>query len=282
MIITDDTPSSPFYHSAYIGYDDNGANNTAYVLYSRDGKTNWTRSPKINDTSSTIGVNVSVGPDGTVYASWLDYSQSRIMVDKSTDGGKTWGTDHVVHTMVMNTSGFFILLPPTPHRGIVAFPFTKAALVGAHAGRLYETYEDKKSGGTDTNVYVTFSDNGGTTWSTPVEVNDDTGTAYQFFPAISIDPAGTVGLSWYDTRRDSTNHKTDQFFSASHDGGTTWSSNFRVTTAQSDESGGGANGNDYGDYEGLDSNVIGKWSVIWTDSRVGDLNEDMFWGKAKG
>ena len=282
MIITDDTSTSSFYHSAYIGYDDANAGNAAYVLYSRDGKTGWTRSPKINDAGNTIGVNVSVAPDGTIYASWLDYPNSRIMVDKSTNGGATWGTDHVVHTMVMNTSGFFILIPPTPHRGIVPFPMTKAAPKGTpNAGRLYVAYEDKKSGGTDTNVYVTSSDNGGTTWSTPVMVNDDGGTAYQFFPAITVDPAGTVGLSFYDTRRDGTNHKTDQFFSKSTNGGTTWSANFRVTTAQSDESGSGANGNDYGDYEGIDSGLAGKFAVIWTDSRPGTLNEDMFYGKAK-
>jgi hypothetical protein len=282
MIITDDTSSSPFYHSAYIGYDDASAGNAAYVLYSRDSKTGWARSPKINDAGTVIGVNVSVAADGTVYASWLDYPSSRIMVDKSTNGGKTWGTDHLVHSMVMSTAGFFILIPPTPHRGIVPMPFTKAALGGAHAGRLYETYEDRKSGGgSDTNVYVTFSDNGGTTWSTPAQVNDDNGTAYQFFPAIAIDPAGTVGLSWYDTRNDPLNHKTDQYFSFSTDGGGTWSANKKVTTKQSDESGSGANGNDYGDYEGLDSNQVGIFAEIWTDSRPGTLNEDMFFGKVK-
>ena len=69
-------------------------------------------------------------------------------------------------------------------------------------------------------------------------------------------------------------------FATSADGAT-WSVNRKITTAQSDESGAG-DANDYGDYEGLDSGVIGKWSVIWTDSRPGTLNEDMYWGKAKG
>ncbi len=279
MIITDDTSTSPFYHSAYIGYDDANAGNAAYVVYSRDGKTGWTRSPKINDTGNTIANNIAVLPDGTIQATWLDYPNSRIMSDRSTDGGATWGTDHVVATLNTNTSGFWVCIPPQGSRCIVLMPFTKASPAGSsHPGRVYVTWEDKKAGGTDTNIYVSSSDNG-STWSTPVKVNDDTGTAYQFFPAIAVNPSGTVGISFYDTRRDSLNHKVDQFFSYSLDGGATWHANFRVTTAQSDETG-THDANQYGDYEGLDS-VGAKWSVVWTDSRPGDLNEEMYWGKAK-
>src|SRR6266550_3640654 len=63
-------------------------------------------------------------------------------------------------------------------------------------------------------------------------------------------PASKVGLSWYRTRRDPKNRKTDQYFSLSSDGGATWSANKRITTARSDESGSSTDPNDYGDYEG--------------------------------
>jgi hypothetical protein len=282
MIVLDTTPASPFFNSAYIGYDDFAANNTAYVLYSRDGKTGWARSPKINDASATIGVNVAVGSDGTIYASWLDYPNSRILMDKSTDGGAHWGTDKVVHNMVLNTSGFSISIPPQQSRGIVPWPFTVGAPAGTpHAGRIYVTYEDRASGGgLDTNSYVTFTDNG-STFSTPVKVNDDSGGAYQFFPAIAVTPNGNVGLSWYDTRNDATNHKTDQFFSFSSDGGTSWAANRKITTAQSDETGGGANANQYGDYEGLDGGPTNRFGASWTDSRPGNLNEELYYTKIR-
>src|SRR5439155_566093 len=78
---------------------------------------------------------------------------------------------------------------------------------------------------------------GGAPWSAETKVNDDTVHAWQFFPAISVSPNGTVALSFYDTRNDSTGKKTDQYISFSTDGGVTWSANQRVTTAQSDESG---------------------------------------------
>lgn len=31
--------------------------------------------------------------NGTVYMAWLDYAKNVIFVDRSTDGGLTWGTD---------------------------------------------------------------------------------------------------------------------------------------------------------------------------------------------
>ncbi len=280
MITTDDSPVSPFHGSAYIGFDA-GANGNAYVLYSRNGRTRWTRSPKINDASTAVGVNVSVAPDGTMYATWLDYPHSRIMSDLSTDGGATWGTDHRVVKLVTDTSGFSIPIPPQEDRGIVLMPFTKASPLGTpHAGRLYVAYEDERSGGgAETNVYVTHSDNG-STWSTPVQVNDDTSGAYQFFPAIAVAPNGTVGLSFYDTRNDPTNRKTDQYFAFSSDGGKTWSTNTKVTTAQSDESG-PHDPSQYGDYEGMDAGPTNLFAEVWTDSRSGDLNEDLYFARVK-
>ncbi len=282
MIVVDSTPTSPYFNSVYIGYDDNGDDNAAYVLFSRDGTTKWKRSPKINDLSSTIGVNVSVAPDGTVYASWLDFLGQRLMIDRSTDGGRTWGTDRVVHTMNLETQGFFILIPPTPHRGIVPFPMSKAAPAGApNAGRLYEAFEDTASpSSTDTNVYLTSSDDGGATWSTPTLINDDGGTAYQFFPTLAV-AGGTIGVSFYDTRNDVTDHKTDQYFAVSTDGGATFGPNRKATTAQSDESGDGTDRLDYGDYEGLDAGPTGVFAEVWTDSRAGNLGEDMYFRKIR-
>jgi len=282
MVTVDTTSGSPFDGSVYIGYDDNGSGNKPYILYSRDGFGSWTRSPKINDTSApTIGVNAAVGSDGTLYATWEDYSNRKIMVDRSTDGGATWSTDHVVTTYRLNTPNFFLFIPPQPDRGIVPFPVTDAAPAGTtHAGRLYVAYTDKSPTGSNTNIYVRYSDDGGTTWSAETKVNDDTVNAYHFHPAISVSPNGTVGVSFYDTRADSTNKKTQQFATFSRDGGVTWSANKLVSSAQSDESGPG-DPNDYGDYQGLDAGPRGSFAQVWTDSRPTALAEDLFYARVK-
>jgi hypothetical protein len=274
MVVVDTGAGSPFSGRVYIGYDDANANNTAYLLYSDTYVPPYIRTPKINDVSSTIGVNASVAPDGTVYAAWLDFNGKKLWVDKSTDGGATWGVDTLAHNYRINTPQFFIFIPPQPQRGIVPMPFTDVADAGPFAGRLYVTFTDKSPTTADTDTYIVFTDNGGATWSPEIKVNDDTVNAYQFHPDVTVAPNGTVAVSWYDTRNDQPNNKkTDRYVSYSTDGGVTWSVNEKWTTAMSDESGFG-DANDYGDYQRCDYGPTNILQCIWTDSRPGTQMED--------
>jgi hypothetical protein len=290
MVVADTNPASPFFGSVYVGFDDNGNNNTAYVIYTRDlvpAALNpvWRRSPKINDTSLTIGVNVAVRPDGSITATWLDYDNQLIYSDRSTDGGATWGVDHVVTTLRMPTQSFFVNVPPQPTRGVLPQPFTAAAPAGSpNAGRLYAVYMDippsvptPAGSGLVTNIYVRTSDDGGATWSAERMVSDNSVPSWGFFAAISVAPDGAVGVSFYDTRDDPTGTGTNRYFTLSTDGGSTWSPNLKITTAPSAEFNPlAANANQYGDYEGIDAGPDGSFYAVWADSRTGSQQEDMF------
>jgi hypothetical protein len=282
MIVVDTGPGSPFQDSVYIGYDDANQGNAAYLIYSRDGFGSWVRTPQLNASGGTIGVNAAVGPGGEVYACWLDWVGRRLEVDRSFNGGATWGADVVAHNYRIATEQFFIFIPPQPQRGIVPMCFSDAAPAGgAFAGRLYVTYTDKDPVSADTNVYVVYSDDDGMTWSAESKVNDDAVNAYQFHPTISVAPNGTVAVNFYDTREDPVNdEKTHQYVAFSTNGGVTWSANLRVSTAQSDESGFG-DPNDYGDYQGIDATSTNFWQLIWTDSRPGTNAEDMVTASAR-
>jgi hypothetical protein len=288
MVVADNTATSPFAGSVYVGYDDNGNNNSAQVMYSRDGFGGWVKSPKINDAGSnpTIGVNAAVAPDGTLYATWEDYSGKKIWTDKSTNGGATWSTDHVVTNYRINTTTFFISIPPQPNRGVLPMPMTTVGPAGTPcAGRLFVTYFDKAPASSNTNIYERYSDDGGATWSAEIQVNDGPTTAWHFHPAIAVGSNGTLGISFYDTRNDPLSKKTDQYIAFSNNCGVSFGANQKITTAMSDESGNG-DPNDYGDYQNLAAgklaNGIKFFQAVWTDSRIpGAQAEDMFTASAK-
>ena len=95
----------------------------------------------------------------------------------------------------------------------------------------------------NTDIFLTYSDDGGRTWSTPEVVNDDASVTdgesasaenfesediftgrVQFQPEIAVDPVtGTVVLSWRDGRDDAARARVATYITASIDGGQTFS-----------------------------------------------------------
>jgi len=137
-------------------------------------------------------------------------------------------------------------------------------------------YTDLPRGGLRPNydIFIVSSADGGLTWTSPKQVNDDTDPNTHFNPAIAINPQdGRVVLEWRDTREDPIiNRQVNIFTATSSDGGRTFSSNARVSNNPSDESLNGppnpfpnSSGNNFLEYDGLDAlNGIGYYA--WSDN----------------
>jgi hypothetical protein len=261
----------------YVGWDRNKGNNqTLFAAVSTDGGNTWTLPIKVNDGTTkferVIYAFPAVDPrpgNGTIYMAWLDYAKNIIFVDKSTNGGQTWGKDVAATTTHI---GFGIDIGCNGGRTM-----TPAPQLGIDGnGVLYLTYADKVGTGPVTSgmdIYLVKSANGGAGWSAPVKLNDDTGNAHQYNPALTVlpDTTGTVYVSWYDRRNDSKNCSTDIYSTVSTDGGATFSANTKVTSASSDYDG---NPNGPGDYSGIAPFGFKTSFPLWCSHTATDIAKE--------
>lgn len=303
MIAVDTGNTSPHPNRLYVIWDEGSASGQfERVAHSDSGATgSWTTTQVDSDTTfEDIGGAIAVGPDGTVYAIWnrlsFDVLGSQTgettVFSKSSDGGNTWTAPATIATHTLFSFGTNNTPPAQDLRGTNAFGAIAIDRDGTspHNGNLYVVYTDYASAAAapnDTNIYLVRSTDGGNTWSSPLEVNDDgaTSLATQFFPWVDVDQSsGAVGVSWYDTRNDGPPsgqfRKTQIFAAQSADGGATFSANLQVSNPStqfapnpavnfSDENSTdntNANPNQYGDYAQIAFSA-GIAHPLWCDSR---------------
>lgn len=249
-----DRSSSTFANRIYVSWDRNsGFNQILYISYSSDGGATWSAPIKVNDGTTkferVIGAYPAVDHNtGVVYDSWHDYAKNIIYVDKSTNGGVTWGTDRAA---AATHGGFGTDIGCVGGR---AQGPAHALKVGP-SGALYLVYADNVTSGRTNrgfDILLTKSTDGGVTWSAPQVLNDDitlpNNTADQFHPTLSVESGSggdKITVSFYDRRDDPNDCLAHVYATQSTNGGVTWSANVRQTSASSDFDG---NPNGPGDY----------------------------------
>ncbi len=228
------------------------------------------------------GSQPAVGPDGTLYVTWLDSTDddsmeglAEVYVAKSTDGGETLSDP--VRVAVFNEPGF------TPRKGFFRYwgsAFPQIA-VGPEGG-VFIVYtavpSDKDSD--DGDIYMTRSLDGGDIWSRPLRLNDDETERLQFFPSVATDPNGTVHVMWGDMRDDRAETKYHIYYTSSEDKGQTigftddvlgiHTANTRVTDFPSNPNRGFPGGRFIGDYFSIKATADDVY-LVWADTRLGEF-----------
>jgi hypothetical protein len=225
--------------------------------------------------------DISIGPAGQVLqvCSLTETGQGggKLFVNLDPDGLGPAGFGDRVFAVDTHVGGFDFI-PPQPDRSVDAEPgLAWDRSGGPHNGRVYLVYSiEQKNESDNTDVYVRYSDDNGTTWSNGVRVNDDHTTNSQFMPKISLDQTtGNLAVVWYDSRADlgaGGSGDTDgvpnddaQFWGAfSTDGGLSFTSNIQISAGTSNSHVSG-NPIDYGDYTGL-SFYGGIARPAWSDN----------------
>jgi hypothetical protein len=140
-------------------------------------------------------------------------------------------------------------------------------------GRVYAVWPEARVD-RRTQIFIASSDDGGRTWTAPRLVSDEGPSSpnprpNQFMPAVAVNRDGVVGVSWYDRRDNPDNLGYWPRFSASLNGGTTFLSSVRVSTAPRvvlDNKETRLNG---GDTAGLAADAAGVFHPAWVDNRTG-------------
>jgi hypothetical protein len=161
----------------------------------------------------TISAPAEVGPEafevypsidaaGTVYAAISSFpittgTPATIFVARSTDDGVTWGPWMKVAAAGVPPGE---VLPNTRFRTGIVEHFAASP---TYPGHLYVVYEDWD--GTQMDVKLSQSTDGGFTWSRPVKVNDNVDApgvpTDQFQPQVAAGPGGAVAINFYDRRQ---------------------------------------------------------------------------------
>jgi Neuraminidase (sialidase) len=228
-----------------------------------DGGATWSAPRNIMPTNANVftsGNQIAVLPNGTlvdvfaaakgsgVQPSANPFTQS---VMRSTDKGLTWS-----RVIDISTDQSVAVRDPDTGAGVRAGAGLPDVAVDRSSGTIYVVWNDSRfSGGVRDDVAFSKSTDGGLTWSTPLKVNQTPVPVAAFTPSVDVASDGTVGVSYYDFRNNTSapGALTDEFVVHSHDGGSTWAENRLTPTSFDIEQAPVAGGYFLGDYEGLAS-----------------------------
>lgn len=186
------------------------------------------------------GSQVAVGPGGEVYVAWEAFASfltREIDIRKSTDNGLTFDPAVKVADVTPVGDGFLL---QGAFRAAFEFPSLAVDRSGtATNGHVYLTWhngsltvgDEFSLSGTYSyaDVLVSRSTDGAATWSAPVTVNDNPeplppgfGTD-QYQPGLAVNNKnGTLGVCFYDRRRDPLNFLIDRECATSTNAGANW------------------------------------------------------------
>lgn len=251
------------------GSKEPGDSTTILCSFSNAKGKKWSAPVRVSDKAgdcldsddTTEGAVPAVGVEGEIFVAWA--LGPWIWFDKSMDGGLTWGRDRIVADIVggwdQNIAGI---------GRVNGMPVTCVDTSnGPHRGRIYINWTDSRNG--DNDVWLTYSDDAGESWSTTRRVNNDGADRDQFFTWMTVDPVrGDVHVVFYDRRHNDFREdlSTHVVVASSTDGGDTWT-NRTVSQASFTPEGKVF----FGDYNNI-SAVDGHVRPIWTHEDHGVLS----------
>ena len=275
---TDDNPGSPYYGQSYCVWNGYISGSTGWnVKFSRttNGGVNWS-APLIIATSLAShfiqAPDVDVMPNGRIIVTYVsqvttgNYPADYYGIAYSDNGGTSFtAIDNAFDGNGIRSSSF-------NGWGVRINDFPRISIDksgGARNGWIYVVRPQisLSPAGTDADIVMNVSSNGGVNWSAGIRVNQDAmnnGKA-QWFPCVNVDSYGGVNVMYYDNRHwANTGDSCTVYLSRSIDGGASFTDMRFSDKAFKPKPQTGMAGGYMGDYLGVTSGnnkVWGLWAM---------------------
>lgn len=281
LATSDNSSLSPYYGNSYMAWTSFGTTpGNGRFSRTTDGGVSWSTPIVLNATPSghnAQGHDVVTGPNGQVYVTWTagvsssPFTEDFIGFAKSTNGGLNFTvTENACDANGSRSSSFNGWGIRT--NGFPRIDCDKSG--GARNGWIYivTSQINLAPAGTDADIILNRSTDGGATWSSNIRVNQDAlnNGKVQFFPCVRVDEAGGLNVVYYDNRDfPSSGDSATVYISRSLDGGNTWTDqkiadhNFKPKLLPGV--------NTMGDYIGVTSGN-GKVYAAWMDDKTGSAS----------
>jgi len=259
-----DNSSSVHAGNLYVSWSRFIGESTDMIVFSRstDRGVTWSSPVPISppeENGAVQGSQVAVGPYGEVYVAYeLFYvgGKRQHVFAQSLDGGLTF-TAPVAVTPLFNELSFNSTYRKNSFSSLAVSPTT---------GTVCLAYADQPGGSAGAQVKFTRWTPGVDSGFSVPQVLNDRSAGHQFFPALTVDQAGTIHACWFDTRNSpKRSSRYDIYATRSLDGGETFGPNSRVTAAPVNA----GSATFIGDYAGIAAGG-GAAHPVWTSGGFND------------
>lgn len=223
---------------------------------------NYTVAVPATGSDATQFGNVAVSDiDGSVHVACMKFDgqsgAGSVVYTKSVDGAQTFATPT---TIAAATTAL-----PNSQDHVVHSRDNSATSLAVDGDNVYIAWSDMANA--DVHSYYAYSNDGGATWSQPVEFGEDVLNAnyYHLMPNLAAD-SGRVTVSWYAVDRTTSN--SDYYVVESPDGGVSLGAPAIISGGSTDFTGATGSQDFYGDYNASVRSGCNTWSV-WGDGRTG-------------
>lgn len=275
-VTTDAISSSTNYGRTYAAWVKFASPFPMMVSHTDDGATSWSTPQQINSPANrSAGGDITVGPDGSTFLCWAGvteispFKEIYVGFASSADGGSNWS----VTENAFEVNGITGLLSDKGNIRVNGLPGIAVDNSGGERnGWIYIVtgQKDLAPAGSDPDIILNRSTDGGVTWSSAIRVNQDAlnNGKTQYFPTVHVDRFGAVDIIFYDDRN-TTSDSTGVLLARSLDGGDTWKE-FEISDHNYKPTPIGGLGQGYqGDNIDITSTQSKLWPV-WMDNSTGN------------